>query len=143
MRLGRFGKILHFDKTSIGIGDIKRFTIIELKYIGGIIINKFNTTNQDRFHSHAFFAFSWMIRGWYNEDIIKDNKIISKKITKSRIIPKNHIHKIKDSSKDAISVTFEGPWGNTWSEFYDDGRVKVYSWGRRVLFDSKYFNKLS
>ena len=141
MRIGKYGKLLHFDNTSLGIGNIKRFTLIEIKYIGGIIINKFNTIDQDRFHSHAFGAFSLMIKGWYFEEVIRDNKVYKDLITTSRFIPKNYIHKIKGSSKDAISITFEGPWGNTWSEFFDDGRVKVYSWGRKVIFDSKYFNK--
>ncbi len=141
MRLGKYGKILHYEKISLGVGKIQRFILFEFKFIGGIILNIFNTDNQDRFHSHAFHAFSWMIKGWYNEDIILDNKVISKKIVHSRIIPKNYIHKIKESSKNAISITFEGPWGNTWNEFFDDGRIKLYTWGRKVLFDSKYFNK--
>lgn len=37
-----------------------------------------------------------------------------------------------------MSVTFEGPWESTWNEYFDNGRVKTYGWGRKVLFDSKY-----
>jgi hypothetical protein len=138
MRIGKFGKILHFDNTSLGVGNIKRFTIFELKYVFGIIVNIFNTTNQDRFHSHAFHALSLMIRGFYYEDVMENNKIITKKIEKSRFIPRNYIHKITESSKNAISITFEGPWESTWNEYFDNGRVKVYNWGRKVVFDSKY-----
>jgi hypothetical protein len=140
MRLGKFGKLLHWDNTSIGVGNIRRFTIFELKYVGGIIINVFNTENQDRFHSHAFHALSWMVHGHYFEDVIVDSgHIVTKKIEKSRFIPRNYIHKITKSSKNAVSVTFEGPWGGTWDEYFDNGRVKTYGWGRKVLFDSKYF----
>lgn len=139
MRLGKFGKLFHWDNTSLGVGNIKRFTIFELKYLGGIVINFFNTENQDRFHSHAFWAFSLMVRGHYFEDVIVDNKIVTKKIEKSRIIPRNYIHKITKSTPNAVSVTFEGPWGGSWNEYFDSGRVKTYSWGRKVLFDSKYF----
>jgi hypothetical protein len=138
MKLGKFGKILHFDNTSLGVGNIKRFTVIELKYLFGIIINTFNTDTQDRFHSHAFSAFSLMLRGHYFEEVIEDGKVITKKIEKSRFIPKNYIHKITKSSPNAMSITFEGPWESTWNEYFDDGRVKTYSWGRKVLFDSKY-----
>lgn len=151
MRLGKFGKLLHFDNTSLGVGNIKRFTIIEIKYLFGIIVNIFNTDNQDRFHSHAFNAFSWMIRGYYYEEVIVSEtdpskyhpywlgvSVITKKIEKSRFIPKNYIHKITKSSPNAISITFEGPWDKNWNEFFDDGRIKHYSWGRKVLYDSKY-----
>lgn len=139
MRLGKFGKLLHWDNTSLGVGDIRRFTIIEIKYLFGIIVNIFNTTDQDRFHSHAFHALSWMVRGHYFEDVLENNAVISKKIERSRFIPKNYIHKITLSTPNAVSVTFEGPWGSTWNEYFDSGRVKTYGWGRKVLFDSKYF----
>lgn len=139
MRLGKFGKLFHWDNTSLGVGSIKRFTIIEIKYLGGIIVNIFNTRNQDRFHSHAFNAWSWMIKGHYYEDVIVDGKeIVTKKIEKSRYIPRNHIHKITKSSHNAMSITFEGPWESVWNEYFDDGRIKTYSWGRKVIFDSKY-----
>lgn len=138
MRLGRFGKILHWDNTSLGVGNIQRFTIFEIKYVCGIIVNIFNTTNQDRFHSHAFNAFSWMLRGHYFEEVIEDGAVVTKKIEKSRFIPRNYIHKITQSTPNAMSITFEGPWESTWNEYFDTGRVKAYSWGRKVLFDSKY-----
>lgn len=139
MRLGKYGKILHYDKTSLGIGNIKRFTIIEFKLIGGIIINIFNTKDQDRFHSHAFNAYSWMIKGYYDEEFIDDcGNHTFQTIIKSRFIPKEYIHKIRESSKNCISVTLEGPWDNKWLEIFDNGRVKAYNWGRKVIFDSKY-----
>lgn len=140
MRIGKYGKLFHWDNTSLGVGNIRRFTIFEIKYLGGIIVNIFNTVGQDRFHSHAFHALSLMLRGHYYEEVIVDgSRIATKKIEKSRFIPKNYIHKITVSSPNAMSITFEGPWGSTWDEYYDSGRVKTYTWGRKVLFDSKYF----
>ena len=140
MRIGKFGKLLHFDNTSLGVGNIRRFTVIEIKYLFGIIVNIFNTENQDRFHSHSFQALSLMIKGHYYEEILVAEKVLTKKIEKSRFIPRNYIHKITKSTKNCISVTFEGPWQSTWNEYFDNGRVKTYTWGRKVLFDSKYFN---
>lgn len=139
MRLGKFGKICHWDNTSLGVGNIRRFTIIEVKYLGGIVVNIFNTEDQDRFHSHAFSALSWMVKGHYYEDVVVEGKrVITKKIEKSRFIPRNYIHKITKSSPNAMSITFEGPWESTWNEYFDNGRIKTYSWGRTVTFDSKY-----
>lgn len=141
MRLGKYGKICHWDDTSLGVGNIKRFTVIEIKYLFGIIVNIFNTENQDRFHSHAFNAFSLMLKGNYKEDVIlPDGSVITKLIEKSRFIPRNYIHKITKSTQNAMSITFEGPWESIWNEYFDDKRVKTYSWGRNLIFDSKYFN---
>lgn len=141
MKIGKYGKLLHWDNTSLGVGNIKRFTIFEVKYLCGIVVNIFNTDNQDRFHSHAFNAFSLMLKGYYFEEIIIDNKVQIKKIEKSRFIPKNYIHKITKSSPNTMSITFEGPWGGSWNEYFDSGRIKTYGWGRKVLFDSKYFTR--
>ncbi len=142
LRIGKYGKIIHYDSISIGVGNIKRFTIIEIKCLGGIIVNIFNTKDQDRFHSHAFNSFSWMIRGWYKEDVVNINNNIktleTKIISKSRFIPRYYIHKIKESSENAISITFEGSWKSHWKEYFDNEREKTYTWGRKVIFDSKY-----
>ncbi len=138
MRLGKYGKILHYDKTALGIGQIQRFTLFELKNIGGIIINLFNTQTQDRYHSHAFAAWSWMIKGFYFEDVWLNGKATTKRISKSRFIPKDYTHKITYSAPNTISITFEGPWDYQWAEYFDDGRVKIYTWGRKVLKDTKY-----
>lgn len=142
MRLGKYGKIFHYDKTSLGVGNIQRFIFFEFKFFGGIILNIFNTHNQDRFHSHAFHAISLMLKGAYNEDVIENNKIITKNIKPGiRFISRSYIHKIKESELNTISVTFEGPWQQIWNEYFDNGRIKTYSWGRKVLFDSKYIGK--
>lgn len=138
MRLGKYGKLLHYDKTSLGVGNIKRFTFFEFKPVGGIILNIFNTENQDRFHSHAFSAFSLMLRGHYYEDVMDEiGNISTKKIEKSRFIPKDYVHKITKSSPNAVSITFEGPWDSVWNEYFDSGRIKSYTWGRKVTFDTK------
>lgn len=86
-------------------------------------------------------ALSLMLRGHYWEEIIEGNQVILKKIEKSRHIPKNYIHKITLSSPNAMSITFEGPWESSWSEYFDNGRVKTYGWGRKVLFDSHRLNR--
>ncbi len=138
MRFGKYGKLFHWDNTSIGVGNIKRFTLIEIKNLGGVIFNIFNTVDQDRFHSHAFNAFSIMIKGYYYEDVIENNSIVTKRIEKSRFIPRNYIHKITKSSPNAISVTIEGPWESSWNEYFDNGRIKSYTWGRQVVYDSKH-----
>jgi hypothetical protein len=139
MKFSKFGKLLHYDNVSLGVGNIKRFTFFECKYFGGVILNIFNTNNQDRFHSHAFHSISFMLRGFYNEDVIENGNVITKHITPCiRYIPKNYIHKITNSSKNALSITFETPWDSTWNEYFSNGRIKTHTWGREVLFDSKY-----
>lgn len=136
MRLGKYGKLLHLDKVTLGTGTITRFTLVELKFIGGIILNIFNTTTQDRFHTHAFPALSFMLKGFYNENILHPNGKIEKRkiIPGIRYIPTYCNHQILDSSRNAISITIMGPWGYSWSETNAEKlNTRIYTWGRRRI----------
>lgn len=137
MRLGKYGKIFHHDRVQIGEGHIDRYTIFELKFLGGIIINIFNTTFQNRHHTHAFNAWSLMIRGWYGENILypsigpfKIQGWRTRKAGSLLYLPRSLNHKIGRSSKNAVSITFCGPWAKTWTETDDQGNVQLFSWGR-------------
>ncbi len=130
MRLGRYGKILHWDTVKLGEGIIDRFTFFEFKPLGGIILNIFNSVKQDRFHTHAFNAVSIMFKGHYMEGI---------KGCKSRrrehdikYLPKTLNHKILQSSKNAMSLTIMGPWDKTWTETFET-KTREYRWGRKRI----------
>lgn len=134
MRLGKYGKILHLDRVTLGKGTITRFTIFEIKFLFGIIVNIFNTKEQDRFHTHAFPAISVMLRGWYNEEYLDEDghvHFVWMNAFDVRYIPRSYNHRIGKSSRNAISVTFMGPWKTYWTEtFLNTKKVLSYTWGR-------------
>ena len=140
MRLGKYGKILHYDNVSLGVGNIKRFTFFEFKPFGGVILNIFNTDDQDRFHDHAFGAICIQLKGFYNEEYFYGTPEVGFKLIKQRTIsapniryiPRGMFHKIKDSSKNAISLTIMGPWKDSWKEWFDKtNKTITYTWGRK------------
>ena len=136
MRLGKYGKILHKDKIVLGMGSIDRFTLFEFKPLGGIILNRFNTKTQDRFHTHAFPAVSFMLRGYYRECVLQPNGLEYYVTIKPgiRYIPTYYNHQILDSSTNALSITVMGPWGWSWSETHAEKKTtRVYTWGRRRI----------
>ena len=54
-----------FKKTRIQLGEghINKYTIFENKSLFSIYFHVFNTIAQDRFHTHAFDGWAFVIRG--------------------------------------------------------------------------------
>jgi len=135
MRLGRYGKLMHFDSVRLGQGRIDRFTLFEFKPIGGIILNVFNSIEQDRFHTHAFNAWSVMLRGSYAEEIRRQDAVVETRLRTRDVmyLPRHLEHRIMKSTKNAVSVTICGPWRDTWTETSVSGRTRRFMWGRRQV----------
>ena len=134
MRLGKYGKVLHVDTVALGKGYIKRYTLIELKWLGGIILNVYHTQEQDRFHTHAFPAVSLMLQGHYRESILLPSGQTTSRLRKAPDIcylPRSLCHRIMESTPGAMSVTLMGPWKKTWTEISEDTKVRTYTWGRK------------
>lgn len=137
MRLGRYGKVLHFDRVKLGKGYVDRWTLFELKWLGSVIVNVFNTIAQDRFHTHAFAAVSVMLRGEYDEEIVTDG-VVSRRTRRSDVIflPRTLNHRLMKSSPNAASITLCGPWAPTWTETFLSGKTRRLTWGRKPVAES-------
>jgi len=133
MRLGKYGKVLHVDTVAIGEGYIKRYTLVELKWFGGLILNVYHTREQDRFHTHAFSAVSLMLWGHYRESILLPTGQTTSRVRKAPDIcylPRSLCHKIMESTPGAVSITLMGPWHKTWKEIHQGNKVRTFTWGR-------------
>jgi hypothetical protein len=134
MRFGKFGKLLHHDCVALGEGRIDRYTLFEIKPLGGVILNVFNSVEQDRFHTHAFNAISVMIFGAYREEIRTEYDVqVRTRRRDIRFLPRTLEHRILNSTPNAISVTICGPWKRSWTETSLAGRIRRMTWGRKPL----------
>lgn len=158
------GKVFHKDRVVFGgdietVGYIDRYTLIEFKPIGGIILNVFKTkAPQNRFHTHGFPAFSIMLLGAYEEESLDDTGKVRKRVRRAYsksdggfptlegpvFLPRDLNHRIGktlDTGSDigAVSITLCGPWKKTWTEtFWDDHKqswtkVRTLGWGRKRI----------
>jgi hypothetical protein len=131
--------MIFFKKKRVELGDghIIQYTIFENKYFGGIWLYNWKTVGQNRFHTHAFNSIAITLNGSYEQEIIKDGKII-KELVKNRFIPrylpKNYCHRILKASPNTWTIVFFGKWASYWWEYFQDNKTWVkYSWGRKVI----------
>jgi hypothetical protein len=125
---------LKYNRFAFGDQIVSQFVIFECKKLFSILIFYFHKSNssQDRFHTHAFNAFSAKIFGEYTEYLL-ENQITGEFSTRRRksmfqYFPRDSFHKIGNSN-GCMTVLFSGPWKRYWKE-YVNGKIVHYDWGR-------------
>ena len=130
-------KLFSKKRIELGDGHIVQHTIFESKKIGGIWLYNWQTIKQNRFHTHAFSSYAFLLRGSYTEEVIVDGKIVQRTVNqrfKPRHLPKNYCHRILKAEPHTWTIVFFGKWIPFWWEYFDDTKTWIkYSWGRKVV----------
>lgn len=132
-------------RVELGDGHIIAYTIFELKWLFSIIIYNWKTIKQNRFHSHAFPAYAFLLSGEYEEEVIR-NGVMSKRTVnqwmRPRWLPRNYTHRILTAKPGTWTIVFVGPWRKTWYEWFEEENVWVkYAWGRQVVEKLRHLKK--
>jgi hypothetical protein len=124
-------------RVELGEGYIIQYTLFENKYFGGIWLYNWKTILQNRFHTHAFSSYAFLLRGSYTEEVIVDGKIETRVVNqwlKPRYLPQNYCHKILKAEPKTWTIVFFGKWMPFWWEYFQDTKTWVkYAWGRKVI----------
>ena len=130
-------KILKKKRVELGIGHITQYTIFESKRIGGIWIYDWKSIEQNRFHTHAFNSYAFLLSGSYTEEVIHngivETRVVNQKF-KPRFLPKHYCHRILKAEPNTYTIVFFGKWIPYWWEYFSDSKIWVqYGWGRKVM----------
>jgi len=127
----------------LGKGKVIRCSLIEIKWLFSIYLHKIETIEQDRFHTHAFDALVFIIKGGYEDEIkmgIGPHKpVILKKFKKGNVrwIPQSLNHRLKRAEPGTISLLFTGRYSKIWTEETDEGILRILTSGRNPLGEIK------
>ena len=133
-------------RIELGKGHIVQYTIFEYKKLGGIWLYNWKTIEQNRFHTHAFSSYAFLLNGSYQEEVILDDgsKIYNSVNNKfrARHLPKDYCHKILEAEPNTWTIVFFGKWIKHWWEYFDDTKTWVkYGWGRKEIYRGNYLTK--
>jgi hypothetical protein len=102
------------------------YWLIECKSLFSIVLLHFSPGSRDAFHSHAFNALTWWLKGEVTEEFNDQLSMMSmgsvtttlewKPSWKPKWTPKYCFHKIIAGKKGAWALSFRGPWDPTWFE---------------------------
>lgn len=135
---GTWWAICSLNKFNFGDQPVTQFVLFECKYLFSIIFFYFHKANgsQDRFHTHAFNAWSVKLFGRYDEFVLKSIPkagfplpiYVYPRTQIFKYFPRDSFHCIANST-GCLTVLFSGPWKKEWIE-WKDYVVTKYSWGR-------------
>ena len=123
-----------FKKSYDGGADsgVTGYWLIEAKSLFSIVLLHFSPGSRDAFHSHAFNALTWWLKGDVQELYLAGQYRHWYPSFKPKRTPKDCFHKIVAGDKGAWALSFRGPWDATWSENKNDetytlghGRVRI------------------
>lgn len=110
---------------------------IEIKSLFSILVLCFGKGSREAYHSHAFNATSWLIKGRLKEELIDYSgdflyDIYYKPSFKPIKTYRSTFHKVSGLENKNWVVNFRGPWYNNWNERNKNG-FQTLTHGRVVL----------
>jgi hypothetical protein len=118
--------------------NVTGYWLLELKSLFSIVFLRFDPSDRENFHSHAFNALSWFITGPVVEERMDMETRKSKLITWypsfwPKYTPRDNVHKVHVTSP-VWAVTVRGPWVDRWIEYSQAKDSFIhYTHGRKVL----------
>ena len=119
---------------------VDAYFLLEIKGLCSIGLLKFNKGRREKFHTHAFNALTWFLKGNLEEERIYElqgelwnqytpyKKSIFPKVTK-----KHNLHRVK-AREDSWCLTLRGRWQDTWTEYSkQSGKTTTLTHGRKIV----------
>lgn len=136
MKFGPTVKILHRGKDGGPESHVTGYWLFELKNWFSLALLRFAPGSREAYHSHAFSAWSWVLRGYLEEDVMvsEDVSYFEHHWPRLRPIytPRNTMHKVTSRGTSWV-LTLRGPWAQTWKEYLPSGQFVTLAGGRKVV----------
>ena len=119
--------------------NVTGYWLIELKNLFSIVLLRFGPGCRENYHSHAFNALTWFLKGRVVEDRIYNDAKFTMNVFGPSLIPKytarDNLHKVINHSREPVwALSFRGPWASTWFEYNEDNdETLVLTHGRNVV----------
>lgn len=108
------------------------YFLIEWKCLFSIGLLHFKDGSRENFHSHAFNALSWFVRGHVTEEKLDGTKKDFYSSIIPKFTPRTNCHRVI-SHGDTWCFTLRGPWKDTWEEVTPEGEQITLTHGRQKI----------
>jgi len=135
-------KFLEVSKDGGPDSTVWAYWLFEIKWLGSIVLLRFEDGSRDAYHSHAFNSVSWLLSGELTElEVLpKESGRYFPDVTEHRpsLLPiitlRSTFHKVISLGRSWV-LSFRGPWAETWLEQTPDGKQLVLKDGRQPVND--------
>ena len=129
-----FPRLFYIKNDGGDSSGVKAFFLIEWKILFSVGLLRFNKGSREAYHSHAFNAISWWLKGHVTEiDYPDDQNRDFKQSWRPKITLRDKFHKVY-AHEDTWAITLRGPWFDIWKEFRPSlGKIVKLTHGRRLV----------
>lgn len=106
---------------------------LESKLFGSVLLLLFRSGSREAFHSHAFNAISWVLRGGLHEVFRSEAQNVYWPSLKPVFTGRETTHKVYGLTDRTWVLSFRGPWARTWAEILPSGKQLTLAHGRQVI----------
>ena len=108
---------------------VKAYFLIELKWLLSVAVLRFSKGSREAYHSHAFNALTWWLKGKAIEYHLNGNVNAWHPSFRPKFTPRNCFHKII-AEELTWAFTIRGPWNKTWQEYRKNNVLVTLTNGR-------------
>jgi hypothetical protein len=109
------------------------YWLIEWKPVFSVALIRFDGASREAYHTHAFGALSWLLRGKLTEMVLGGPTVTYRPSLWPIWTPRSRFHKVS-STGTSWALTVRGPWRRTWEEYLpDQQRHQSLTHGRKVI----------
>ena len=138
-KLKLLGATLHWGSKDGGPESHVYMYGLEIKALCSALVLRFEDGTRDAYHSHAFNATSWVLRGCLREHARYDDKTLSTTyydasggIVGPVRTPRECCHQVASHGRTWV-LTLRGPWASRWYDVTSDGKVNTLTHGRKAV----------
>lgn len=93
------------------------YWLFESKRWGSVALLRFDKGSREAYHTHAFNAVSWVLRGQLREYVRRGVRMDMLPSFRPIYTPRNRFHKVVGIADTTWALSFRGPWLDKWKEF--------------------------
>ena len=127
--------MLFFTKRPDGGKDspVMGYWLVEIKPLFSIVLLKFNEGSRENYHSHAFNALTWFLKGEVEEHKSNGEIKTFKASLRPKYTPRTNCHRVF-SKGITWALSFRGPWKKEWQEYNETSQEYItLTHGRKVV----------
>lgn len=112
---------------------VDTYFLIEIKFLFSIALLRFNKGRREAFHTHAFNAYTWFLKGELLEEDVDGSLYAYTRKILPKATPKINNHRVL-AIKDSWCLTVRGPWQGTWTEYNKAlNKSTLFTHGRKII----------
>jgi hypothetical protein len=109
-------KLFQFGTDGGKDSGVTGFWFCEFKNFFSVALLHFKKGTRENYHSHAFNAYSFFLKGKVEEQHLNEDPIIWTPSLYPKYTPRSTFHRL-NALEDTYCLTFRGAWSKTWFEY--------------------------